>query len=50
MNTKLRYMAILFGVLGVMLIFSVAALPQGISTGSISGTVYDPQKAVIPGA
>src|SRR5579859_1570402 len=50
MNTKLRYIAILFGVLGLMLIFSVAASAQGISTGSISGTVYDPQKAVISGA
>src|ERR1700686_701649 len=50
MNRKLRYVAILSGVLGLMLILSIAALAQGISTGSISGTVYDPQKAVVPGA
>ena len=50
MNTKLRYIAIRFGVLALMLILSVAALAQGITTGSISGTVYDPQKAVVPGA
>ncbi|HEY2236408.1 MAG TPA: carboxypeptidase regulatory-like domain-containing protein [Candidatus Angelobacter sp.] len=50
MNTKLRYLAVLAGVLGLMLIFSVAASSQGITTGSISGTVYDPQKAVVPGA
>lgn len=47
---KLRYIALLSGALGLMLIFSVAALAQGISTGSISGTVHDPQKAVVPGA
>ncbi len=50
MNTKLRYLALLSGVLAVLLIFSIAASAQGISTGSISGTVYDPQKAVVPGA
>ena len=50
MNRTLRYIAILSGVFGLMLIFSIAALAQGISTGSISGTVYDPQKAVVPGA
>lgn len=50
MNKKLRYIAVLFGVLALMLIFSVAASAQGITTGSISGTVYDPQKAVVPGA
>jgi hypothetical protein len=50
MNTKLRYLAVLAGVLGLMLIFSVGAFAQGITTGSISGTVYDPQKAVVPGA
>jgi hypothetical protein len=50
MNKKLRYLAVLCGVLGLMLIFSVPAFAQGITTGSISGTVYDPQKAVVPGA
>ena len=50
MNTKLRYIAVLAGVFALMLIFSVAASSQGITTGSISGTVYDPQKAVVPGA
>jgi len=50
MNTKLRYLAVLAGFLGLLLMFSTAASPQGITTGSISGTVYDPQKAVVPGA
>jgi hypothetical protein len=47
MNARLRTLAVLSGLL---LIFSAAALAQGISTGSISGTAYDPQKAVVPGA
>ena len=50
MNTKLRNIAVMSGLLGLLLILSVAAGAQGISTGSISGTVYDPQKAVVPGA
>src|ERR1051325_734534 len=50
MNTKLRYLALLSGLLALLLSFSIAASAQGISTGSISGTVYDPQKAVVPGA
>jgi hypothetical protein len=50
MNTKLRNLAVLSGVLGFLLIWSISALAQGISTGSISGTVYDQQKAVVPGA
>jgi hypothetical protein len=50
MNTKLRNQAVLSGVLGFLLIWSISALAQGISTGSISGTVYDQQKAVVPGA
>jgi Carboxypeptidase regulatory-like domain/TonB dependent receptor-like, beta-barrel len=50
MNTKLRNLAVLSGVLGFLLIWSITALAQGITTGSISGTVYDPQKAVVPGA
>jgi hypothetical protein len=50
MNAKLRYLAVVSGALALMLILSTTALTQGISTGSISGTVVDPQKAVIPGA
>jgi hypothetical protein len=50
MNKKLRNVAVVSGILGLLLILSAAAGAQGISTGSISGTVYDPQKAVIPGA
>jgi hypothetical protein len=50
MNSKLRNLAVVSGVLVLMLILSAAAVAQGISTGSISGTVYDPQKAVVPGA
>ncbi|HZI56311.1 MAG TPA: TonB-dependent receptor, partial [Verrucomicrobiae bacterium] len=50
MNSKLRSLAVVSGVLVLMLILSAAAVAQGISTGSISGTVYDPQKAVVPGA
>jgi outer membrane receptor protein involved in Fe transport len=52
---KLRAnLAFLKRVLGLALImsflFAVAALPQGISTGSISGTVADPSGAVVPNA
>lgn len=50
MNTKLRSLAVVSGLLCLMLILSGAAVGQGISTGSVSGTVYDQQKAVIPGA
>lgn len=50
MNNKLRNLALVFGMLSLLLILSAAAVAQGISTGSISGTVYDPQKAVVPGA
>jgi hypothetical protein len=50
MNSKLRNLAVVSGVFCLLLILSAAAVAQGISTGSISGTVYDPQKAVIPGA
>lgn len=50
MNLKLRNIAVVAGVLGLLLILSAAAVAQGISTGSISGTVYDPQKAVVAGA
>ena len=51
MNTKLRYIAVLSAILGVLLIFHAKlSSAQGIVTGSISGTVYDPQKAVVPGA
>ena len=50
MNTKLRSLAVVSGLLCLTLILSAAAMGQGISTGSISGTVYDQQKAVIPGA
>ena len=32
------------------LLLAVSALPQGIATGSISGTVVDPTGAVVPGA
>jgi hypothetical protein len=50
MNSKLRSLVVASFVLGLLLILSAAAIGQGISTGSISGTVYDPQKAVVPGA
>ena len=50
MNSKLRNLAVVSGVLGLLLILSAAAAAQGITTGSISGTVYDPQKAVVAGA
>jgi len=51
MNTRLRCVAVLAAVLGVLLIFNAQlGSAQGISTGSISGTVYDQQKAVVPGA
>src|ERR1051326_6341928 len=51
MNTRLRCVAVLAAVLSVLLIFSAQlGSAQGISTGSISGTVYDQQKAVVPGA
>src|SRR5690348_10202722 len=32
------------------LLLAVSALPQGIATGSISGTIADPSGAVVPGA
>src|SRR5712671_2971645 len=32
------------------LLLAASALPQGIATGSISGTVADPSGAVVPGA
>jgi carboxypeptidase family protein/TonB-dependent receptor-like protein len=50
MNTKLRKLAVLSGFVALLLISSIAAVAQGITTGSISGTAYDPQKAVISGA
>jgi len=50
MNTKLRNFVVVSGVLALLLILSAAAGAQGITTGSISGTVYDQQKAVVPGA
>ena len=34
----------------VLLVIAVSALGQGIVTGSISGTVLDPQGAVVAGA
>lgn len=49
MNFKLRSFAVVCFVLALLLIPSIA-IGQGITTGSISGTVYDPQKAVVPGA
>jgi len=50
MNTKVRNIALVFGVLAALLVFSVGAMAQGISTGSVSGTVVDQQKAVVPAA
>ena len=47
MNRKLRNIALVSGVLAVLLILSVGGMAQGISTGSVSGTVVDPQKAVV---
>src|SRR5580765_3624601 len=35
---------------GLCLLLAASALPQGIATGSISGTVTDPSGAVVPGA
>ena len=50
MNTRLRYVAVLSAILGLLLMFNAKlGSAQGITTGSISGTVYDPQKAVVPG-
>ena len=51
MNTRLRYIAVLSAILGLVMMFNAKlGSAQGIVTGSISGTVYDPQKAVVPGA
>ena len=47
MNTKLRKLVVVSGIFALLLVLSAAAVAQGITTGSISGTVYDQQKAVV---
>src|SRR5712692_3876159 len=45
---KQLWLALVMG--AACLLLAASALPQGIATGSLSGTVVDPSGAVVPGA
>ena len=45
-----NYLPRFFFVLAIIVVFSLSAFGQSISTGSLSGTVVDPQGAVVAGA
>src|ERR1700737_2066656 len=47
-GSKQIWLALIMGM--ACLLLAASALPQGIATGSISGTVADPSGAVVPGA
>src|SRR6266404_711068 len=48
LGSKRVRLAVLAG--AACLLLAASALPQGIATGSISGTIADPSGAVVPGA
>jgi hypothetical protein len=50
MSTRLHHVAGVFVLLSLLGFSAIAGFGQGIVTGSISGTVQDPMKAVVPGA
>ncbi|HEX9629031.1 MAG TPA: carboxypeptidase regulatory-like domain-containing protein, partial [Pyrinomonadaceae bacterium] len=45
-----NYLPRFFFVLAVIVVFSLSAFGQNTSTGSLTGTVVDPQGAVVAGA
>src|SRR5258708_33844341 len=48
LGSKRVWLAVLASAASLLL--AASALPQGIATGSISGTIADPSGAVVPGA